>query len=118
MPDVRPLGWRHGDGVDTSTRGSRTGLFLVELRAGPGTDDVSDVCQAFQHAVTRLQNAGAVVRWCGALHLPERARCLCLLEAADRASAVLARDTAGLPTASILPAFWVGVPLVHPTTPV
>ena len=80
-----------------------------------GTDDVRSICQALRHAVIRLQASGTVVRWCGALHLPDQARCLCLVEAADRGSAVLARDTAGLPAASVLPAFCVGAPLLHPT---
>ena len=89
----------------------------MELRAGAGTNDVRGICQALRHAVTRLQDAGTAVRWCGALHLPDQGRCLCLIEAADHGSAALARDTAGLPAASILPAFCVGVPHLQPTTP-
>ena len=41
------------------------------------------------------------IRWAGALFLPEEARCVCLVRAADAAHAVLARDTAGLPTARV-----------------
>ena len=102
--------------MSTPHDGNRPALFLVELRAATWTDDVSGICRALRHAVTRLQAAGTVVRWCGALHLPDQALCLCLVEAADRGSAVLARDTAGLSAASVLPAFCVGVPLPHPTT--
>jgi hypothetical protein len=104
--------------VSTPPDGNDTALFLVELRTVPtGTDDVAGICRALRHAVTRLQDAGTVVRWHGAVHLPDQARCLCLVEAADRGSAVLVRDTAGLPAASVLPAFCVGAPLPRPTIP-
>ncbi len=88
----------------------------MELRAGAARD-VSGMCRALRHAVIRLQASGIAVRWCGALHLPDQARCLCLVEADQRASAVLARDTAGLPAAPVSPAFCIGAPLPHPSTP-
>ena len=92
-------------------------LFLVELRAvAAEVDEVSGMCRALQHAVARLQASGTAVRWCGALHLPDQARCLCLVEADQRASAVLARDTAGLPPSPVSPAFCIGAPLPHPST--
>lgn len=102
--------------MSTPPAGSATALFVVELRAvAAGTGDVGGACRALRHAVLRLQDSGTAVRWRGALHLPDRATCLCLLEAADRGSAVLALDTAGLPAASVLPAFCVGELPAHPT---
>ncbi|MGY1712573.1 hypothetical protein ACI8AC_23990 [Geodermatophilus sp. SYSU D00758] len=95
--------------------GTAPALFLVELRAGAGgASDVRGMCRALRHAVSRLRNAGIDVRWCGALHLPDQARCLCLVEAEHRASVVLARDTAGLPAGSVVPAVCVGAPVLHP----
>ncbi len=91
-------------------------LFLVELRGVAGADDVGGMCRALQHAVTRLQASGTAVRWCGALHLPDQARCLCLVEADQRNSAVLARDTAGMPAAQVSAAFCIGASLPYPST--
>ncbi len=119
MPDALPGTRRHGGAVSTPLLvGTPPALFLVELRgAAAGADDVAGMCRALRHAVTRLEASGTAVRWCGALHLPDQARCLFLVEADQRASAVLARDTAGLPAAPVSPAFCIGAPLPHPSTP-
>lgn len=118
MPDARPGTPRHRGAVSTPPLvGTAPVLFLVELRVGAaGAGDVSGMCRALRHAVTRLQASGTAVRWCGALHLPDQARCLCLVEADQRDSAVLARDTAGLPAASVSPAFCIGASLPYPST--
>ena len=115
MPDALTGTRRHGGAVSTPPLvATPPALFLVELRAGAARD-VNGMCGALRHAVIRLQASGTAVRWCGALHLPDQARCLCLVEADQRASAVLARDTAGLSAAPVSPAFCLGAPLPHPS---
>lgn len=118
MPDALPGNRRHRGAVSTPPLLETAPVFfLVELRGGAAAaGDVGGMCQALQHAVTRLQASGTAVRWRGALHLPDQARCLCLVEADRRASAVLARDTAGLPAAPVSAAFCISAPLPSPST--
>lgn len=72
-------------------------LFLVELRAAADLpSDVRPMHQALVHAVNRLHLTGTAIRWSSTVLLPADSRCLCLIEAADQASVVLARDNAGL----------------------
>jgi hypothetical protein len=80
------------------------GLFLVEFRGSASVGgDEEDMSAALRLAVTRLRAAGTPIRWCGAWLVPADRRCLCVVEAADGAAVVLARDTAALGAATVHP---------------
>ncbi len=58
---------------------------------------------ALRHAVARVAASGIHIRWCAGWFVPADERCLCLIEAADEACVVLARDTAALTAARVNP---------------
>lgn len=77
-------------------------LFLVELRAamGPPTD-LHRMHQDLARSIGRLRAGGVAIEQADSFVLPEDARCLCLLWAADKASVALACDAAGLTAAPV-----------------
>lgn len=77
-------------------------FFLVELRAamGPPTD-LHRMQQDLARSIARLRAGGVAIEQADSLVLPEDARCLCLLWAADKASVALACDAAGLTAAPV-----------------
>ena len=79
-------------------------LFLVEFPGGSATSgSVEDMHAALRHAVARVAASGMPIRWCSGWFVPADERCLCLIEAADEACVVLARDTAALTAARVNP---------------
>lgn len=84
--------------------------FLVELRAamGPPTD-LHRMHQDLARSIARLRAGGVAIEQADSLILPEDARCLCLVWAADKASVALACDAAGLTAAPVYE--------VHPDRP-
>ena len=86
-------------------RHREAGLFLVQFRScPPSVEDATEMHHALHRAVTRLGAAGTAISWCAAWLLLDECRCLCLVQAAQEADVVLARDLAALPTASVSPA--------------
>jgi hypothetical protein len=76
--------------------------FVVELRAaGRPAGDIRGMHEALMYAVARLRAGGVAITAGRSLLLQGDARCLCLLLAAGEPSVVLARDTAGLGSASV-----------------
>lgn len=81
-------------------------LFLIELRAPRGpSSDVVGMHRALRLAVVKLGTTGVAIRWLSGLVIPTESRCLCFIEADDRADVTRARDTAGLPDATVHPVF-------------
>jgi len=88
------------------TTDSGSPMFLVELRAPHGAStDAEGMHRALQLAVSRLASTGVAIRWLGGLVVPSESRCLCFVAAGDRADVTQARDTAGLPNATVHPVF-------------
>lgn len=76
--------------------------FVVEMRAaGSPASDLHGMRQALMYAVSRLRVGGTAIIAGSSVILPGDFRCLSLLLAADERSVALARDTAGLSSASI-----------------
>jgi hypothetical protein len=79
-------------------------LFLVELRATSASSaDVAGMHRALRLAVARLGSTGVPIRWLSGVVVPSEFRCLCFLQAHEEGQVARARDTAGLPNASIRP---------------
>ena len=106
-----PVGVRERTGEPG--RGTGGGLFLVEFSAAAGVEDMH---AAFQHAVLRLAADDAPIRWCGGW-LVGGQRCLCLVQSADQALVVLARDTAALTVAPVHAVRPLSARQLHPPSP-
>jgi hypothetical protein len=86
-------------------------LFLVELRsAASAVDDLQRMQRALRHAVARRAATGAAIRWAAGVLVPAEGRCLCLVEATEESDVLDARNTAGLHTAPVRPAYLVSDP--------
>jgi hypothetical protein len=86
-------------------------LFLVELRAAIGVPtDLNRMHQDLTSAIARLRDRGVDIQRAGSLHLPDDARCLCLVRGGDRATVALACDAAGLTAAPVYEAHCLPAP--------